>query len=286
MKIILTIALLAFSALASAGSISQCTGGSGDYSDAPSSYGVACHDTNRWQQLGWDRKNYDSLPGDRLSNDDYKNRGWTPESSAKDNRDRGDNGVKWAVSSDGENWSEYNTKNEITQGQYVKFQVGIKRSTTGNHQYDQAKIWMDWFGAGSFANAATVFNLIWAKDENSDGVKYNGRRANAYNRDLQANNSPDFWGQFFSSAIQIPLNAVLGETWLRARVICENSLTHANNFQLLPTGYYHQGEVEDYAVRIAAANVSEPSVIMVLSLALIGFVARRKIASRNDSANI
>ena len=76
-------ALFAFFALASshsafAGSISNCTGGSGDYSDAPSSYGVACHDTNRWQQLG---SSDASLFGDSISTNDNNNVGWTSESA-------------------------------------------------------------------------------------------------------------------------------------------------------------------------------------------------------------
>ena len=268
------IALLALVSSHSAfsGSISNCTGGSGDYSDAPSSYGTACHDTNRWQQLGTSNG---SLYGDSIGINDNNNVGWTSESSPNA-VDAGDNGVSWSTSSDGITWSSFNQSNDLVQGEFVKFQVDVTRSQEGNHKYDEYKLWLDWFGTGTFNESDVVMNDSWMKDEDSSGVAFTGTLAsNFYNTDLGTYNSPDEFGSFFSSAIQVPINSILGELWMRARVICENSLNFGNDYQMLATGYYHQGEVEDYAMNIVN-KVSEPSTAILFSTVLLGLMVRRK----------
>lgn len=61
---------------------------------------------------------------------------------------------------------------------------------------------------------------------------------------------------------------------MRARVICENSL-NTSSVQLLATGYYHQGEVEDYAMNVVN-KVSEPGAAILFSTVLLGLMLRRK----------
>lgn len=255
-----------------AGSINNCTGGSGDYSDAPSSYGTACHDTNRWQQLG---SADGSLYGDSIGINDNNNVGWTSESSPNA-VDSGDNGVSWSTSSDGITWSSFGQSDSLVQGEFVQFQVDVQRSQEGNHQYDEYKLWLDWFGSGSFNESDVVMNDQWMKDEDSSGVAFTGTLAgNFYNNDLGAYNSPDEFGSFFSNAIQVPINSILGELWMRARIICENSLNIGNDYQMLATGYYHQGEVEDYALKIVN-KVSEPGTAILFSTVFLGLMLRRK----------
>lgn len=255
-----------------AGSINNCTGGSGDYSDAPSSYGTACHDTNRWQQLG---SADGSLYGDSIGINDNNNVGWTSESSPNA-VDSGDNGVSWSTSSDGITWSSFGQSDSLVQGEFVQFQVDVQRSQEGNHQYDEYKLWLDWFGSGSFNESDVVMNDQWMKDEDSSGVAFTGILAsNFYNNDLGAYNSPDEFGSFFSNAIQVPINSILGELWMRARIICENSLNIGNDYQMLATGYYHQGEVEDYALKIVN-KVSEPGTAILFSTVFLGLMLRRK----------
>ncbi len=264
--------VLGASHAAQAGSIRNCTGGSGDYSDAPSSYGTACHDTNRWQQLG---ASDNSLYGDSIGIDDNNNTGWTSESSPNV-IDAGDNGISWSTSSDGVNWSSYGNTGDLVQGEFVKFQVDVQRSQEGNHQYDEYKLWLDWFGNGTFTESDVVMNDAWRKDEDASGTTFTGiLDDNFYNTDLGTYNSPDEFGSFFSDALQVPLTAIIGEAWMRARIICENSLNIGNDFKLLPTGYYHQGEVEDYALNIVK-KVSEPGTILLFSSIFLGLMLRRK----------
>lgn len=257
-----------------AGSIKNCTGGHGDYGDAPSAYGVACNDTNRWQQLGTDGYDGDTLKGDSSGIDDYNNIGWSAESSSQA-VDTGDNGITWSVSSDGTNWSNFGTSAHLTQGQFVKFKVDAKRSTEGNHKFDEYKLWLDWYGDESFDNSDVVFNDKWNKDEDEFGNKFMGTRANNFfNTDLNKYNSPVEFASFISDAIMIPLDALLGQTWLRARFVCENSFTGP----LQATGYYHQGETEDYAVKIVQ-DVNAPATIAIFTLALFGMVSRLRQSS-------
>lgn len=256
-----------------AGSVSSCNKRHGDFSDAPASYGTACHDTNRWQQLG------DAgapLKGDSVNINDFNNPEWTSESSPNA-VDAGDSGVSWSTSSDGVNWSSFSQSNDLVQGEFVKFQVDVQRSDEGNHKYDEYKIWLDWMGTGTFDDADVVANEKWWKDEDSSGVDFTGTLAsNFYNNDLNTYNSPDTFGSFVTNMIQVPLDSILGDLWMRARVTCENSLSAANGFNMLATGYLHQGEVEDYALRVVS-KVNAPATAFLFSAVALGlFIRRRK----------
>jgi hypothetical protein len=270
--------LFFFSYNAHAGRISNCSGGSGDYSDAPASYGVACHDTNRWQQFGDAEA---SLPGDYINIDDFNNPEWSAE-SAPLAIDSGDGGVSWATSNDGVNWGPFGRSDDLVRGEFVKFKVDIQRSDEGNHQFDEYKLWLDWFGAGSFDDSDVVMNGRWFKDQDTQSNVYNGVRThNYFNHDLNTFNSPEQFGSFFSQMIQVPLTAMLGEVWMRARVTCENSFNHWNQFALHATGYYHQGEVEDYALRIVQ-HVSAPMGAGLLAIGVVGAMLLRR---RRTKAN-
>ncbi len=271
---LIALTVLATSNIANAGRIQDCTGGSGDYGDAPSSYGQACHDTNRWQQLGTDGETGDTLFGDSIRTNDNNNVGWSSESASRD-VDTGDNGVLWSTSVDGNTWSTFSETADLVQGQFVKFKVDAKRSTEGNHKFDEYKLWLDWFGTGSFNEDDVVQNGEWMKNEDATGNLFTGTRdSNFFNTDLHDYNSPVEFATFFSDVIQVPLDAILGQTWLRARFVCENSFTG----DLMSTGYYHQGETEDYAINIVE-EVNSPATFALFSLALMGIVFRVRQSS-------
>jgi hypothetical protein len=250
-----------------AGSIKSCTGGTGDYSDAPASYGVACHDTNKWQQLG---KLDPPLNGAAVPENDFDNPGWTSESSPNA-VDAGDDGVKWATSTDGVNFGPYGTTDDLVQGQFVKFQMDVNRSQKGGHNYDEYKLWLDWFGTGSFNESDVQMNGQWVKNQTSDGTLDTTGTGN--NNALGTKNSSQEFASFFSSVIQVPVNAFLGEVWMRARVACDFSFNTAGDF--LATGYYHQGEVEDYAMRIVK-HVNAPVSALLFSALGLGLMVQRR----------
>ena len=277
------ITLLSVSQFSYATSVSSCETRWNDYGDAPGSYEKnssgamdrACHHTNAWQQLGTsDTTLNGDTGGDRSGVD---NSGWTENdhNAVAPNPDSGDNGVQWRVV--GTNtWGN----EALATGQNIEFKFDVLRSDEGNHEFDQLKAWVDWNGNGTFENdrSETLIDTKWYKYSDTVGENQGiGDEQGSKNSDTGIKNS----GVTFAEVIvtkQIPYGAAIEDVWLRARIICENSLSHSdrNNNIFLPTGYYHQGEVEDYKLAI---NVPEPTTLLVFSSALFGLMlSRRKSA--------
>lgn len=292
----ISIILLGFSNTLLASEMLSCNSatnkGSQDYGDAPSSYGSACNKTDAWQKLGakWDADSVNQGVGGDDSSDD---------------------GVSWKTSADGgTTWTNFSTTGKLTRGDLVKFKFEMTRSTDGNHKYDQLKSWVDWNGNGTWENDRTerIIKRNWWKNENSDGdadgggthnndlSNWNDDNWNLPNRELRGwdidsyrgntniHNSDDTYRAFYKKMV-IPLDAALGDTWMRARVACENSLanTHYNhNYNMLPTGYQDQGETEDYKLTIVAkankpaVSVPEPATIFIFITALLALSLKRK----------
>jgi len=291
----ISIFLLTFANLASASTILSCDDaqakGAQDYGDAPSSYGSACNKTPRWQRLGteWNNDNINQAEGADDGTDD---------------------GVSWRTSSDGgSTWTDYSTTGTLTQGDEVQFKFEMNRSTDGNHKYDQLKAWVDWNGNGTWENdrSEKIIKRNWWKNEDSDGISDDGgtknndlsnwaeNNWNLPNRELRNWDIDSYRGQeifnsndtqrFFYKKMTIPLDAAIGDTWMRARVVCENSLSNTNynaNYNMHPTGYQDQGETEDYKLTIVARTVEvpEPSTFLILVTGLIALFSRRKRFSR------
>jgi len=283
----ITVTLLCFSNMSFAGTVKTINCGSGtyDYGDAGVSsngtvYGEACHDTNRWQQLGGSGRN-NPLEGDSgaSSDADNENKGWSGETSQNAN-DKGDNGVTWRIKDSNDDWG----RGELAQGDVVEFQFKVKRSNEGNHQFDQLKAWIDWNGNGTFDESENIIDEKWYKVADSFAAgNTTGNQLGGYNNDplVRGNNG---WNSIRNSditiskittaGIQIPFNNVVSDTWMRARIICENSLVANNDYTLSSIGYYHQGEVEDYKLKIS--QVPEPTTLLVFGSALFGLVLSRK----------
>lgn len=278
--------LLSVSNISYAGTVKSCetartdwANKSYDYGDA-TGYDEACHDTNAWQQLGRATTKENGvvtaieLQGDSGTTDDSvgENRGWNAETSQK-STDQGDNGVRWRVKNSDGTWSSWG-KDELTQGQTVEFKFVVQRSDEGNHKYDELKVWVDWNGNKSFEENSSeiLFNAQWDKNKNKNDVI--DEDSSNYNNDLNAYNNNDTL-RVYRTVVDIPLDAVLGDTWMRARVVCENSLqSYSENMNLLATGYQHQGEVEDYKLTIN--HVPEPTTLLVFASALFGLMLNRR----------
>jgi len=292
----ITIALLGFSNFTLASTMLSCSHatskGAQDYGDAPSSYGSACNKTDNWQKLGtqWDT---DSI------------------NQATDADNSTDDGVSWKTSSDGgATWTSYSTTGKLTRGDLVQFKFEMTRSTSGDHKYDQLKSWVDWNGNGSWANdtSETIIKKNWWKNENSEGVAdgggtKNGDLSNWYHNNWKylPDSELDGWNKdkykrkriynsndttaVFYQQMTIPLDAAVGDTWLRARVVCENSLSNSSynlNYNMLPNGYQDQGETEDYQLTIAAkaakpaVDVPEPSTMFLFMIGAIAAFSKRR----------
>ena len=271
------VTLLCFSNVSLAGEVVCDANTSYDYGDA-TGYSEACHATNNWQQLG---ENPQQLAGDnRAANNDDS---WTSETT-QNSVDVGDNGVTWRVQNPVDlSWSAFGNE-ALIAGANVEFQFVVTRSNQGNHEFDQLKAWGDWNDNGVFDDSEKIMDQKWYKVANSFAdKKMLGNQLGGWNNDPLVNGgttdsirNSGITSDILTVSYTIPVEAHISETWIRARIICENSLTDEDRMDevFLATGYYHQGEVEDY--KVAVTSVPEPTTLFVFGSALIGLVLSRK----------
>jgi hypothetical protein len=307
--LVVTATLLCFSNFSLAGEVKTCAQKSGstqDFGDATTTssgatYGEACHETNAWQQLGVakiaaptvnnpNKKVKVALTGNQESTNTSWNAALSQSADTTNGNgtvDTGDNGVTWRV----KGTTDWGRNANITQGDILEFKFVVQRATSGNHEFDELKAWVDWNGNGSFANdkSETLINEKWYKVDQHGGLNLDGT-TKSYNNDWKVlngaakntiYNSLDSIA-IFKTEMQVPVTAALGRTWMRARIACENSITtYTDNMNLTATGYQDQGEVEDYRFNISArppTPVPEPTTLFVFGTALIGLVLSRKKA--------
>lgn len=263
-----------------------------DTYDGSYNYGKATHKNPTWQRLGTE---------------------WDSEWRHK-NKDT-DDGVTWSVKQDNGSWSAFSNTEEFEAGDEVQFNFDMTRSIAGdNHYYDQLKAWVDWDQDGQWSEDEELISEIWYKwhdatdeidatpstDQNSmltglvnDASAY---RQSVYTElstsdissELANNeiiyNSNDL-SRTYSVTTTIPTDAALGDIWLRARVSCSESIYSDGNgnHTLDPTGYYFQGEVEDYLLTINKSekpptDIPEPATLGILlsGLGLIAFRQRKQ----------
>ena len=112
--------------------------------------------------------------------------------------------------------------------------------------YEWASIWIDWDHNFNFDDYELVYDV-------NDFWFYNGLTS-------------------FQSSFVVPNTAILGETWMRARLSADGDLA--------ATGDYFTGEVEDYRVNVQSGTdvVPEPASLSLFGVGLLisGWVARRR----------
>ncbi|MDQ8203747.1 VPDSG-CTERM sorting domain-containing protein [Pelagicoccus sp. SDUM812003] len=183
-------------------------------------------------------------------------------------------GVFWSVDN-GVTWG----REALSVGQTVKFQFNMHKRNVGTHYADFVKAWIDWNKNGSFDDPSET--IIFAKQELPN---VNGSYT------PPAPGEADF---VFESGDFTIESFHIGSLWLRARVVCSESLndkransvwedqwdlsdeTYNNLFQ--PTGHLWQGEVEEHKISVVP---DASSTIALLGGALFGLAFFRRQARR------
>lgn len=216
----------------------------------PGSYGTATHETTKWQELAtYDASNNEVDP--------Y--------------------GIYWSVDS-GATWG----RESLKVGQTVQFQFNMHKKNVGTHYADHLKAWLDWDQNGTFDADEVV---IYKEQLLPTG-------ANAGTNLAPAAGEANFT---FTSAGFLIDESHLGDLWIRGRVVCSESLsnglrsswneqweepfisTYSDLFG--PTGNFHQGEVEEWNIKVARVPDSGSTLVLLgAALCGLGFLRRRKAA--------
>ena len=184
-----------------------------EWSDAPSPYGDAWHQSPDYEWLGASRS--------------------TETGPREPDLDTYDDGVTWDPT-------------EVVPGSTFDLTV-VARANFGScsGSKEELAVWIDWDQNGKFDSDELVAHETWTHA-----------------------GSPAWYT--FSWTITVPSDAVLGTTWLRARI------TRKDWSPLGPTGGECRGEVEDYRITVTP----ELSTWGLLAVGALGVGFRRRLSRR------
>lgn len=210
----------------------------------PISYGTASHETPVWQEL--------ATYAGGVKTDSF--------------------GTFWSVDG-GATWG----RDELFVGQSVQFKFNVHKQNVGTHYADFLKAWLDLDQDGQFDAIDTIAYLERPLTLTETGNIGSWKTPKV----------PDF--SVVTGAILLTSEHV-GELMLRARVVCSESLVHSvggswddqwrpaykSQYATIfnPTGNYHQGEVEEWVLKVS--EVPESSALILMGLILMGLRASTK----------
>lgn len=162
-------------------------------------------------------------------------------------------GVFWSLDG-GTTWGQ---QTDLKVGDQIVFALNMHKRNLGTHYADHAKLWVDWDQDLSEGFVAS-------------DVVISGSQVL----------TPGVTDVSFLSGLFTITKDMVGDLFLRARVVCSSSLNKAAgrsvdhdapafDSDFMPTGFLNQGEVEEWTLKVAATPLP-PSVLM-FGTGLLGF---------------
>ncbi|MCP4254014.1 MAG: PEP-CTERM sorting domain-containing protein [Candidatus Scalindua sp.] len=188
------------------------------------------------------------------------------------------NDVSWSIDS-----GAYGQTTQINTGQTIKFKIEMNKDHVGTHYADFTKAWVDWGQDGAFDSSDTILfgKHTLLPDENGN---------------LGSNAIPNSPSHTYTSGEHTISSALSGDLWMRVRVTCSHSLVaqdggewddqwtqeYIDKYEDIfnPTGYYYQGEVEEYKLSV----VPEPSTVALFGIGLVGLAGAETRRRRKKKA--
>ena len=173
-------------------------------------------------------------------------------------------GVFWSI-----NGGAWGQDVQLIIGDTIQFQVNMHKRNVGTHHADHVKTWVDWGQDGWFDEVDAVV---------SDRQILPALQGSSLK---PAPGEADF---SFLSGLYAITKDMVGDLYLRARVVCSSSLNKAaghrrahnapaDNIDFMPVGHLYQGEVEEWALNVATPI---PPSFLLLGSGLLGLVAVRR----------
>ncbi len=219
-------------------------------SSIDASYGVATHNTTKWQELAT-----------YSESDPF--------------------GVFWSVDG-GSTWG----REDLTVGQTVQFQFNMHKKHVGTHYADHLKAWIDWDQNGSFAetnNVLTYEEVLLPEGNRSQGGDGTTRGANVVSGENYTFTSGSFFiDASYIGSLSLRARVTCSESLSQGlRSSWADQWTAGYDYESLfsSTGNLNQGEVEDWTITVNPVPDSG-STFALFGAALLGlgFLKRRKAA--------
>lgn len=224
-------------------------------------------------ETNYDNKETDSIASDLGQGPNYGGDNLTRHNTSEWNQlglsSTANDGVFWSTD-DGATWKSGSQTNlELSVGDTIDFKIGLWSSGYGNHNYDQALLWVDTNGNDLFEASEWLINEQFFKaEEAQNGEATSDVRLTEINWNKERSTM-----NFYLVENVLVTEEMLAGFHIRARATCNHPGWPLDDAYV----FTNQGEIEQYYFTVSTP-IPEPTTMLLFGTGLAGFaaLARRK----------